>query len=211
MRSEAKAGGVAPQPVELLVSQACAGDREALSALAQRAAAIALRTAAVALADEYLARDISQEVAIRALNGLRKLRAPDRFDAWVYRITVSEVRRAASRRSRRNEVLIGTQPSHGDEPERSAGQAEDRLQVDVGLRRALAELSERERIALALRYVDDLDDAQIGRAMRCRPGTVRSLISRGRQKLRGSPHLADYDSGRAGRRPVLTPNPTEDP
>jgi RNA polymerase sigma-70 factor (ECF subfamily) len=74
----------------------------------------------------------------------------------------------------------------------------------------LAELSERERIALALRYVNDLDDAQISRAMRCRPGTVRSLISRGRQKLRGSPHLANDDFERVDWRPVPTPNPTED-
>jgi RNA polymerase sigma-70 factor, ECF subfamily len=198
------------QPLESLVSQACTGDREALSVLAERAAAIALRVAAVALADEYLARDVSQEVAIRALNGLRKLRAADRFDAWVYRITASEIRRAASRRSRRNEVLIGTYSSEDEDPERSAGQAEDLLQVGAGLRQALAELSERERIALALRYVSDLDDAQISRAMRCRPGTVRSLISRGRQKLRGSPHLAKYDLGRVDRRPVLTPNPPED-
>lgn len=169
------------QPLEWLVPQACAGDREALSVLAERAAAIALRTGTVALADEYLARDVSQEVAIRALNGLRRLRAADRFDAWVYRITDSEIRRAASRRSHRNEVLIGTYPSEDEDPERSAHQAEDLLQVDVGLRQALAELSERERIALALRYVGDLDDAQISRAMRCRTGTVRSLISRGRE------------------------------
>jgi RNA polymerase sigma factor (sigma-70 family) len=199
------------QPLESLVSQASTGDREALSVLAERAAATALRIAAVALADEYLARDVSQAVAIRALNGLRKLRAADRFDAWVYRITASEIRRAASRRSRRNEVLIGTYSSEDEDPERSAGQAEDLLQVGVGLRQALAELSERERIALALRYVSDLDDAQISRAMRCRPGTVRSLISRGRQKLRGSPHLEKYDFGRVDRRPVPAPNPTEDP
>ena len=98
------------QPLEWLVSQACTGDREALDALAERAAAIALRTATVALADEYLARDVSQEVAIRALNGLRRLRAADRFDASVYRIADSEIRRAAGRRSRRNEVLIGPYP-----------------------------------------------------------------------------------------------------
>ena len=106
--------------------------------------------------------------------------------------------------------LIGTYPSEDEDPERSADQAQDLLQIDVGLRRALAELSERERIALALRYVGDLDDAQISRAMRCRTGTVRSLISRGREKLRGSPHLAKCDDGRVDRRPVPTSNPTED-
>jgi hypothetical protein len=141
----------------------------------------------------------------------------ERLPGWVAGVRaagatfpVSEIRRAASRRSRRNEVLVGTHLSEDEDPDRSAGQAEDLLQVGVGLRQALAELSERERLALALRYVNDLDDAQISRAMRCRPGTVRSLISRGRQKLRGSRHLANDDFGRVDRRPVPTPNPTED-
>lgn len=199
------------QSLELQVSRACAGDRDALSVLAERAAGMALRTAAVALADEHLARDVSQEVAIRALRGLDRLRAADRFDAWVYRITASEIRRAARRRSRRREVPVEAEFLEIQSPNGSGVDAgEDDLRVDAGLHRALAELSERERIALALRYVNDLDDAQIGQAMRCRPGTVRSLICRGRQKLRGSPHLAEFHFGRADARPVLAPNATKD-
>jgi RNA polymerase sigma factor (sigma-70 family) len=195
--------------VQSLVLHARAGDRDALSVLAERAAAIALRTATVALTDEHLARDVSQDVAIRALKGLGKLRAPDRFDAWVYRITVSEIRRVASRRSRRREILMGDRASADDQLDGSRVGAEDQLEASVGLSRALAELSERERVALALRYVNDLDDTQIARAMRCRPGTVRSLISRGRQKLRENGDLGQYRAGRVDAPPVLTPTPKD--
>ena len=48
----------------------------------------------------------------------------------------------------------------------------------------LAGLPPRQRAALTLRYVHDLPDAAIARALGCRTGTVRSLLSRGRAALR---------------------------
>jgi len=50
---------------------------------------------------------------------------------------------------------------------------------------ALARLPDRQRAAIVLRYYSDLPDAEIARALRCRPGTVRSLIHRALADLRG--------------------------
>ena len=60
---------------------------------------------------------------------------------------------------------------------------------DAALGGALALLEglpPRQRAALTLRYVHDLSDAEIARALRCRPGTVRSLLSRGRDAVRSA-------------------------
>jgi RNA polymerase sigma-70 factor (sigma-E family) len=51
---------------------------------------------------------------------------------------------------------------------------------------ALAKLPARQRAAVVLRYYADLPDADIAAALRCRPGTVRSLIHRALADLRGS-------------------------
>ncbi len=51
---------------------------------------------------------------------------------------------------------------------------------------ALAALPSRQRAAVVLRYYGDLPDADIARALRCRPGTVRSLIHRALADLRRS-------------------------
>jgi DNA-directed RNA polymerase specialized sigma24 family protein len=50
----------------------------------------------------------------------------------------------------------------------------------------LAGLPPRQRAALTLRYVHDLSDDAIARALGCRPGIVRSLLSRGREALRAA-------------------------
>lgn len=49
---------------------------------------------------------------------------------------------------------------------------------------ALAKLPARQRAAVVLRYYADLPDAAIAHTLRCRPGTVRSLIHRALADLR---------------------------
>jgi RNA polymerase sigma factor (sigma-70 family) len=42
----------------------------------------------------------------------------------------------------------------------------------------------RQRSVLALRFYSDLSEAEIARVLGCRPGTVKSSLSRGLAKLR---------------------------
>ena len=48
----------------------------------------------------------------------------------------------------------------------------------------LRALPVRQRTAIVLRFFQDLSEAQTAEVMRCRPGTVKSLVSRGMDKLR---------------------------
>jgi RNA polymerase sigma-70 factor (sigma-E family) len=48
---------------------------------------------------------------------------------------------------------------------------------------ALAALGVRQRTALVLRFYADLSEADVARALGCRPGTVKSLVHRGLREL----------------------------
>ncbi|CAI9400839.1 sigma-70 family RNA polymerase sigma factor [Nocardioides sp. T2.26MG-1] len=70
-----------------------------------------------------------------------------------------------------------------------AGPVEDSPVEVVGeaggwLVEALTTLSPRQRTALALRYVEDLDVRGIAERMGCSEGTVKSQLSRGTERLR---------------------------
>jgi RNA polymerase sigma factor (sigma-70 family) len=54
----------------------------------------------------------------------------------------------------------------------------------VELRDCLLGLPERQRAAIALRYLEGLTDSEIAQTLDCREGSVRSLISRGLSTLR---------------------------
>jgi RNA polymerase sigma factor (sigma-70 family) len=53
-----------------------------------------------------------------------------------------------------------------------------------GLRDALAHLPLKQRSAVVLRFYFDLSESDIALTLGCRPGTVKSLISRGVDRLR---------------------------
>ena len=60
----------------------------------------------------------------------------------------------------------------------------DRRAAQEPLVDALATLNERQRVAVVLRYYEDLSEAEIAVALGCRPGTVKSLLHRGLSQLR---------------------------
>jgi RNA polymerase sigma factor (sigma-70 family) len=170
-----------------------AGDADATAALARRACRLALRTAAVIVRSRDEAADISQEVAIDVLGSLEKLRDPEAFDAWVHRITVRHAMRTLRRRHRARSaetplalIAEADEPAAPEGPDRAA-----LLSAREALAAGLTRLPARQRLALALRYVHDLSDEEIARALGCKVGTAHALLSRGRAALRDDPKLAD--------------------
>jgi RNA polymerase sigma-70 factor (sigma-E family) len=62
-------------------------------------------------------------------------------------------------------------------------QVDDRVGPDqdtaLAIRAALRRLTSRQRAAIVLRYYEDLTEADTARVLGCRPGTAKSLVSRG--------------------------------
>jgi RNA polymerase sigma-70 factor (sigma-E family) len=69
-------------------------------------------------------------------------------------------------------------------------------ETDAWLVEALVTLSPRQRTALALRYVEDLDVRAIAERMGCSEGTVKSQLSRGTERLRQ--HAREHGPLRTG-------------
>jgi RNA polymerase sigma-70 factor (ECF subfamily) len=169
------------------------GDGDAAEALARRATRLALRTSAALLESREEISDIAQDVAVDALRSLGKLRDPEAFDAWVHRITVRHAMRRLKRRRRARQaetpLALLAETAEPTAPEGTDPDA--LLAARQALATALTGLPPRQRLALALRYVHDLSDAEIAAALDCREGTVHALLSRGRQALRHDQRLAE--------------------
>jgi RNA polymerase sigma factor (sigma-70 family) len=183
-----------PRSVAAQVIRFRDGDPDAAEALARRATRLALRTAAALLGSREEASDIAQDVAVEALRSLGKLRDPAAFDAWVHRITVRHAMRRLKRRRRAREIetplALLAESAHPTVPENTAD-PDALIAARQALAPALTGLPARQRLALALRYVHDLSDAEIAAALGCREGTVHALLSRGRRTLRRDPRLLE--------------------
>ncbi|HEY0277474.1 MAG TPA: sigma-70 family RNA polymerase sigma factor [Solirubrobacterales bacterium] len=169
-----------------------AGDGDAAEALARRALRMSLRTASALMGSREDAADVAQGVAVDVLGSLGRLRDPEAFDAWVHRITVRHVirRLKKDRRAGGIEAPLELLDDEGLREPRD-GDIDARLAERQALVGALSRLPAKQRLALALRYVHDLPDAEIGAALGCRVGTVRALLSRGRASLREDRQLVE--------------------
>ncbi len=163
-----------PRVIAQTVERAATVRADSRADLAARALAVARSTALGVLGDAAAAEDVAQEVAIVAIQRARSLRDPAKLDAWLHKVTVRKAIDETRKRQRRRTVEL---TEHHDLP--AAPEYETARALAL-----LAPLPPRQRAALTLRYVHDLPDDAIARALGCRPATVRSLLSRGREALR---------------------------
>ena len=162
-----------------LVERARGGDHDAFAELARAAAVRLDQTARLILRDGELARDAVQEGLIRAWRDLRKLRDPDRFDAWVYRLTVHACLDIARQR-RRRVIEVELVPMYAPAlPDASAAQA-DRELVDAVLR----ELDEQGRAIVVLHYYLGLPLTDVAATLGIPIGTVKSRLHRALTAMR---------------------------
>ena len=139
------------------------------------------RFAVVLCGDPVLAEEIVTDVLGRAFERWHQVGAADNVHAYVRRMVVNEYltwRRRTARTSPHAD-LVDLIDRRSDNPDHGSQHAErDALLAE------LARLPKQHRAAIVLRCYEGLSDEQIAEVLGCRPGTVRSSISRGLASLR---------------------------
>jgi RNA polymerase sigma-70 factor (ECF subfamily) len=185
------------------------GEARATEELVRLHGAAVHRFARRLLGDSEEARDLTQEVFLRAFRRLGSFRAESSLRTWLFRITLNAARnrrRSWSRSHRSRTVSLESAPEEGREgpgarlihPDPGPERAVEGRAIRERLARALADLPEEFRVAVSLRDVEGLDYRSIARVTGTRVGTVKSRIARGREILRRS--LSDLRVGVPERR-----------
>jgi RNA polymerase sigma factor (sigma-70 family) len=131
-----------------------------------------LRFAIVVCGDRYTAEDLVQEAFVRSC--LAGADPSGAIGAYVRRAIVNLSRSAWRRRSNERLALsrLGTNQPTADPDGESA------------IWSAILELSPQQRAVVALRYYEDLSEAEIGRTLGISPGNVKKHADRARKRLR---------------------------
>lgn len=137
------------------------------------------------------AEDLSQEVFIRAFRFLGNFRGDAKFGSWLYRITVNSY--IGNRRKKRMPAVPLQNPnSHiGADPESyladtATASPEDTTaagDIQQHIRRALKQLSPRERAVFVLRHYCEMPLRDIAETLDIAEGTVKSLLFRAIKRL----------------------------
>jgi RNA polymerase sigma factor (sigma-70 family) len=156
---------------------------DAYGELVRRHQRAAVRVAAMAAGDAAEAEDAAQEAFLRAYRALGGFRPGQPFRPWLLRIVANTARNGRRSARRRRGVALRAAALAvvpGDSPADVAAGREDRRRLLDALHR----LDATDRLVLTYRWFEQLSEAEMAVALGCRPGTVKSRLSRAMDRLR---------------------------
>ena len=126
--------------------------------------------------DEPLSDDLAQETFIKAYTGLASFQGLSNFATWLYRIAYNVFYDYIRTRKETDDLDTARVDAQCYTRQKDIGQ-------EMDIYRALATLKEIERTCITLFYLEDQSIEKIAGITGCPAGTVKSHLSRAKQKL----------------------------
>jgi RNA polymerase sigma factor (sigma-70 family) len=135
-------------------------------------AAIAYRVAFRILGDRHICEEIAQEALARAYSRWRKVSSY--AEPWVAKVAgnlaIDQVRKKPA-------ATVATAPTEDTDVDAT-------VTLRLDLQQALRSLPPRQRETLILRYLADMPESAVGKALGIRPGSVKQHLHRGTEAMR---------------------------
>ena len=169
-----------------LISECIAGNQEAIEMFVRQYEASVFRLALSILGDPAEANEITQETFIAALRSLRSYQERQSLRAWLYTIALNRSRSQLRKRKVLERLKTSLAASFRIENQKQPTPEETILRGEQGkaVWEALAQLDERHRLVVILRYFHELPTAEIATILSISEGTVHSRLHSAREKLR---------------------------
>ena len=164
------------------VIEACqAGDREAFRVLFENYKDRVFSIAVFSFGgDEAAARDVSQQVFLKLMTNIGQFRGDSAFTTWLYRLVVNACT-DEQRKRRRFLPFAESTPMSRIEERRPQEKSYAKLEISDSVQAAIQQLRPKLRMAILLKYVEDLSYEEIAGVLGCSKGTVASRLNRGHQ------------------------------
>ena len=159
--------------ISLVVQVAVAGNRRAFDQLVRKYQSPVRRFfLSQTLGDSQLSDDLAQDTFIKAYTHISSFKGLASFQTWLMRIAY-------------NVLYDYTRSTHQTEdvdaaPQRAGG---ENSSLKMDLYAALALLKPDERTCITLQLIDGYDIAAIAKITQMKEGTVKSHLSRGKEKM----------------------------
>ena len=128
--------------------------------------------------DAAAAADVSQQVFLKLMRSISQFRGDADFATWLYRFVVNacidDTRGTRNRARQADPAVLEEMPAAGSQED-----AIEQAEVARSVQTAVGRLAPKIRVAILLRYFEDLSYAEMADVLKCSMGTVASRLSRG--------------------------------
>jgi RNA polymerase sigma-70 factor (ECF subfamily) len=168
---------------ERVIAACQAGDREAFRLLFETYKDRVFSIAAYSFGgDETAAHDVSQQIFLKLMTSIGQFRGDSAFTTWLYRLVVNAC--IDEQRKRRRFLPFGDSIAMSRVGERRPQEKrQERREIADSVQAAIKELKPKLRMAILLKYVEDLSYEEIAAVLGCSKGTVASRLNRGHRAL----------------------------
>lgn len=141
------------------------------------------------LRDRLAAEELAQDVFLQLHRNWAAMKSPDHIAFWLRKVASNRAIDVVRRQKMRKEMSL----EEAAEPT-VLERMQDSLLTSY-LERMVASLPERQRMAIILRYQEDMDPEEIAKVLGMKVSSTKTLISRGLELLRAktSRRLAESD------------------
>jgi RNA polymerase sigma-70 factor (ECF subfamily) len=183
----------------VLVGRVLAGKREAFDELTQRHQRQAVAVSYRLLGNTQDALEVTQDAFLKAFTSLATLQKPEAFAGWLMRIVSNlslNYRRGRKTRSQLPlDDLLGAVDSQQSETSTGGGSewmarsndpAHALTSKEMGeqLQKALAQLPEKQRLAIVLFTIQEMPQKEVAEALECSVEAVKWHVFQGRKRLK---------------------------
>jgi RNA polymerase sigma-70 factor (ECF subfamily) len=170
-----------------LVRQCLEGDEDSCARLVQLHAQMVGTVVWRATGSRDFVEDLAQEAFFRVFRGLRYFDGRSKLSTWIYtiahRVAIDHLRQVRANGPHLPGVVSGFSRTAAA-PERNPETAAADEELDAIIREQLQGLPDKYRLPLVYATLDELDYQTIAAMLKVKPGTVKTLVFRGRQLLR---------------------------
>ena len=172
--------------IVLVTQVAVSGNRRAFDELVRRYQSPVRRFfLSQTMGDEQLSDDLAQDTFIKAYTNITSFRGLASFKTWIMRIAYN----VFYDYTRKRQIAVSDwQLAESQQPTAKSQQS-----IAMDLYAALALLKPDERTCITLQLIDGYDIAGIAKITQMKEGTVKSHLSRGKEKLANYLRQNGYD------------------
>ena len=197
-RPDATEGSPAAPSDGQLVANVLSGDRKAFDELIRRYQRQAVAVSYRLLGNSHDSLEVTQDAFLKAFTSLDTLQKPEAFGGWLMRIVSNlSLNYRRSRKTRTSVPLAEVLgPQSGEQTEAHGGGSEwmatssdperglEGKELGAKLKEAMAQLPEKQRLAIVMFTIDQMPQKQVAEALNCSVEAVKWHVFQGRKKLR---------------------------
>lgn len=167
-----------------LIQRCKEGDLDAFNVLFKKYSVQAVRTVYLITGQKAIAEDIVQEAFIKCYSEIKKLKHPEAFHSWFYRLLTRICWRYCSKEKSNLSTEINYNCKDTISDNYTLSDITEKSEIRELVNKALDKLSIPLKTTVILYYYNELSIKEISRALGCFEGTVKSRLHNARKLLK---------------------------